>query len=76
MVVDNQDPSSLPRSISLKDTGALANSSFRADIYAFGVIVLTGKVVQNNGFDLAKRLNSVVREEWRVEVFDKSLRCQ
>ncbi|XP_057762869.1 probable inactive receptor kinase At2g26730 [Arachis stenosperma] len=50
----------------------------KGDIYAFGVILLemlTGKVVKNSdGFgDLAKWVNSVVREEWTVEVFDKSL---
>ncbi|KAI4336112.1 hypothetical protein L6164_014681 [Bauhinia variegata] len=79
MVVENQDPSSLPHSKGLKNgnsTGALAYSTFMVDIYAFGVILLellTGKVVQNNGFDLAKWVNSVVREEWTVEVFDKSL---
>ncbi|KAK9272538.1 hypothetical protein L1049_002911 [Liquidambar formosana] len=51
-------------------------STFKADIYAFGVILLellTGKLVQQNGFDLARWVHSVVREEWTVEVFDKSL---
>ncbi|KAK6261149.1 hypothetical protein QUC31_006965 [Theobroma cacao] len=50
--------------------------SFQADIYGFGVILLellTGKLVQNNGFDLARWVHSVVREEWTVEVFDKDL---
>lgn len=53
-------------------------AAFKSDIYAFGVILLemlTGKqaVVQNNGMNLAKWVVSVVREEWTVEVFDKSL---
>lgn len=54
------------------------NAAFKSDIYAFGVILLemlTGKVaaVQNNGMDLAQWVVSVVREEWTVEVFDRSL---
>ncbi|MED6188667.1 hypothetical protein PIB30_088030 [Stylosanthes scabra] len=53
-------------------------NSVKGDMYAFGVILLellTGKVVTNDGFgdDLAKWVNSVVREEWTVEVFDKLL---
>lgn len=55
-----------------------AYSTFKVDTYAFGVVLLellTGKVVQNNnnGFDLVRWVNSVVREEWTVEVFDKCL---
>lgn len=52
------------------------NSALKADVYSFGVILLellTGKLVQNNGFDLAQWVHSVVREEWTVEVFDKAL---
>jgi len=52
------------------------DSALKADIYRFGVILLellTGKPVQNNGFDLAQWVNSVVREEWTAEVFDKAL---
>ncbi|KAK3225259.1 hypothetical protein Dsin_005121 [Dipteronia sinensis] len=51
-------------------------STFKVDVYGFGVILLellTGKLVQNNGFNLATWVNSVVREEWTVEVFDKAL---
>jgi hypothetical protein len=35
--------------------------------------LLTGKLVQNNGFDLASWVHSVVREEWTAEVFDRAL---
>ncbi|KAA8540848.1 hypothetical protein F0562_024811 [Nyssa sinensis] len=78
MVVENEDCSFLAHSNSLKDdpTGGRAYSTFKVDIYGFGVILLellTGKIVQNTGFDLAKWVHSVVREEWTVEVFDKVL---
>lgn len=49
---------------------------FKRDTYSFGVILLellTGKVVQNSGYDLARWVNSAIREEWTVEVFDKGL---
>ncbi|KAG5578397.1 hypothetical protein H5410_058531 [Solanum commersonii] len=48
---------------------------FKEDVYAFGVILLellTGKV-QNNGIELASWVVSVLREEWTVEVFDRTL---
>ncbi|KAH1111910.1 hypothetical protein GYH30_010318 [Glycine max] len=54
----------------------LIASIFKADVHAFGSILLellTGKVIKNDGFDLVKWVNSVVREEWTFEVFDKSL---
>ncbi|XP_020595304.1 probable inactive receptor kinase At2g26730 [Phalaenopsis equestris] len=44
------------------------------DVYDLGVIfleLLTGK--PSHGFNLAQWVHSVVREEWTVEVFDKSL---
>ncbi|KAI4339547.1 hypothetical protein MLD38_024479 [Melastoma candidum] len=51
--------------------------AFQRDVYNFGLILLellTGRVVQSNtAFSLAKWVHSVVREEWTVEVFDKSL---
>ncbi|KAL5974337.1 hypothetical protein ACLOJK_031001 [Asimina triloba] len=56
-----------------------SSNHFKADVYNFGVILLellTGKVamqVNGGGFDLAGWVHSVVREEWTVEVFDKSL---
>lgn len=58
--------------------GTDKQAEFKSDIYAFGVILLemlTGKqaLVQNNGMNLAKWVVSVVREEWTVEVFDRSL---
>nr|XP_043616340.1 probable inactive receptor kinase At2g26730 [Erigeron canadensis] len=58
------------------DDGSQKNSAFNVDVYAFGVLLLellTGKQVQSNGFDLAKWVNSVVKEEWTGEVFDKTL---
>ncbi|GAU28713.1 hypothetical protein TSUD_216190 [Trifolium subterraneum] len=57
----------------------MSAASFRADIYAFGVILLellTGKVVKNDGFDLVKWVNSVISEEWTAEVFDRYLISQ
>lgn len=50
--------------------------SFWADNYAFGLIlleILTGKMVENSGVDLARWVHSVVREEWTLEVFDRVL---
>ncbi|KAG2714487.1 hypothetical protein I3760_03G029100 [Carya illinoinensis] len=70
--MDTQNGSSLPNA-------ARTNNAFRAfkgDIYGLGVILLellTGKLVRNNGVDLADWVLSVVREEWTVEVFDRSL---
>ncbi|RZB80947.1 probable inactive receptor kinase At2g26730 [Glycine soja] len=56
------------------DAGAL--DIFKEDVYGFGVILLellTGKLVKGNGIDLTDWVQSVVREEWTGEVFDKSL---
>ncbi|KAM0943149.1 putative protein kinase RLK-Pelle-LRR-III family [Dioscorea sansibarensis] len=50
--------------------------TFKTDVYSFGMLLLellTGKLNQDNGFELTKWVNSVVREEWTVEVFDKTL---
>ncbi|OMO81565.1 hypothetical protein CCACVL1_12365 [Corchorus capsularis] len=70
MVLDNigqSQPNSYKNNIDL---------GFKADNYSLGVILLellTGKLVHNSGFDLAQWVQSVVREEWTVEVFDKAL---
>nr|GME03961.1 probable inactive receptor kinase At2g26730 [Ipomoea batatas] len=68
MPVDNQ-----PDSIRAEED---AYAPFKSDVYSFGVVLLellTGKPVQTRGVDLAKWVNSVVREEWTGEVFDKAL---
>ncbi|MED6147379.1 hypothetical protein PIB30_043595 [Stylosanthes scabra] len=80
MVIEHQALRSLTHSKSVRNrvlTAAHAYSTFKVDVYAFGVILLelvTGRVAQNQGaFDLVKWANSVVREEWSVQVFDKNL---
>ncbi|CAK7328960.1 unnamed protein product [Dovyalis caffra] len=79
IVIQGQDQSFLSQSDSFK-SGALgrdgAYSTFKVDIYGLGVVLLellTGKLVQDNGFDLASWVHSVVREEWTAEVFDRAL---
>lgn len=50
--------------------------TFKDDINSFGEILLellTGQVAQNRGPDLARWVHSVAKEEWMVQVFDKSL---
>ena len=55
--------------------------SFMQDVYSFGVLLLellTGKapthaVVNEEGLDLPRWVQSVVREEWTAEVFDQEL---
>jgi len=59
---------------SSSDAGAL--DILKGDVYGFGVILLellTGKLVKGNGIDLTDWVQSVLREEWTGEVFDKSL---
>ncbi|KAE8723962.1 hypothetical protein F3Y22_tig00011079pilonHSYRG00076 [Hibiscus syriacus] len=80
MVLDSKDPSSnnsQSNSFENNDSDpAQVFRSFKADIYGFGVILLelvTGKLVTNNGFELVQWVNSVVREEWTVEVFERGL---
>nr|KYP50865.1 putative inactive receptor kinase At2g26730 family [Cajanus cajan] len=78
MMAENQDQIVLSHNRNLKNKDLIA-ATFKADIYAFGMILLellTGKVIKNDGFDLVKWVNSVVREEWTVEVFDKTLISQ
>ncbi|XP_075480169.1 putative inactive receptor kinase At2g26730 [Primulina tabacum] len=78
--VENQDHLVLDEIESFQENnsnrGTTRKNAFKADIYSFGLILLellTGKLVQNNGFDLARWVNSAIREEWTVEVFDKAL---
>ncbi|KAI3464061.1 hypothetical protein Pfo_020724 [Paulownia fortunei] len=78
--VESQDQSFLAHIDSFQENnspgGITPNNAFKEDTYSFGVILLelmTGKLVQNNGFDLARWVNSAIREEWTVEVFDKAL---
>lgn len=52
------------------------NNVFKADVYNFGVILLellTGELVPDNRYDLAAWVDSAIREEWTMEVFEKSL---
>ncbi|KAL0335714.1 UNVERIFIED_CONTAM: putative inactive receptor kinase [Sesamum radiatum] len=79
---DNQDQSFLAQLDSFQENNSppggiiSSNNAFKTDTYSFGIILLellTGNVVQNNGFDLARWVNSAIREEWTVEVFDKAL---
>ncbi|XP_015882640.3 probable inactive receptor kinase At2g26730 [Ziziphus jujuba] len=76
MAVENQDQSLLSPLNSIKTEDLEGDQAFKVDIYGFGVILLellTGKLVQVNGFDLPGWVQSVVREEWTFEVFDKAL---
>ncbi|KAL4185485.1 hypothetical protein AMTRI_Chr10g6180 [Amborella trichopoda] len=74
---DNQETSGHSSGYIAPESGkGLSKFTLEADVYSFGVLlleVLTGKLVQNNGFDLAKWVHSVVSEEWTAEVFDKAL---
>ncbi|CAL9059720.1 probable inactive receptor kinase RLK902 [Musa acuminata AAA Group] len=54
--------------------------SQKADVYSFGVLLLellTGKApsqaLNDDGFDLPRWVQSVVKEEWTAEVFDPEL---
>ncbi|KAF8037159.1 hypothetical protein BT93_B0159 [Corymbia citriodora subsp. variegata] len=81
MATENQEQPALSRSISFaKITPAQDHESddilFKGDMYNLGVIILellTGKMVQDGGLDLATWVHSVVREEWTAEVFDRAL---
>lgn len=55
---------------------ASAAAPFKSDVRSFGLVLLellTGKAAHSDGSDLARWVQSVVREEWTVEVFDKRL---
>lgn len=57
-------------------TATSSSDVFKGDVHSYGVILLellTGKLVKSNGMDLADWVQSVVREEWTGEVFDRSL---
>ena len=79
MVFESQDQSFHSQSNSFKNNDLDRDQiygSFKADVYSFGLILLellTGKPVQNNGFDLARWVHAVISEEWTVEVFDRTL---
>lgn len=65
-------PFATPPNIASAGGGSL----FKGDVYGFGVILLellTGKLVKSNGIDLTDWVQSVVREEWTGEVFDRCL---
>ncbi|KAI6675339.1 hypothetical protein NL676_003245 [Syzygium grande] len=60
----------------IRSDSASPHDAFKDDVYGLGLMLLellTGKMVQNNGHDLAKWVHSVVREEWTGEVFDSVL---
>lgn len=70
MVVETQDYSQAPE---IRSDAASPRDAFKDDVCGLGLMLLellTGKMVQNNGYDLAKWVQSVVREEWTGEVFD------
>ncbi|KAI7986533.1 putative inactive receptor kinase [Camellia lanceoleosa] len=80
MVVEShQNQSILSQSDSFKNNNpskTRAYSTFKIDIYGFGVILLellTGKLVQNSEIDLTRWVHSVVKEDWTTEVFYKTL---
>ncbi|RWW55447.1 hypothetical protein BHE74_00037938 [Ensete ventricosum] len=50
--------------------------TFKSDVYSFGVLLLellSGKAPGEEGIDLPRWVQSVVREEWTAEVFDVEL---
>ncbi|KAL0343971.1 UNVERIFIED_CONTAM: Leucine-rich repeat receptor-like protein kinase PXC1 [Sesamum angustifolium] len=77
MIVGNQEhSSSILTNSTLEAAQEESYSLFKADTYAFGVILLellTGRMALHEGQDLASWVLAVVREEWTVEVFDKNL---
>lgn len=59
-----------------RPSGSGPPNALKGDVYGFGVIlleILTGKLGKNDGIDLAEWVQSVVKEEWTGEVFDKEL---
>ncbi|KAI9120331.1 hypothetical protein K1719_007364 [Acacia pycnantha] len=75
-VMDDQELKIQQSSSFASSYAAGASDVFKGDVYGFGVILLellTGKLVKSNGMDLTEWVESVVREEWTGEVFDRSL---
>lgn len=73
MVVESQDYSQISE---IRSNPSAPHDAFKDDVYGLGLMLLellTGNMVQNNGYDLAKWVHSVVREEWTGEVFDSVL---
>ncbi|KAF8005974.1 hypothetical protein BT93_K0300 [Corymbia citriodora subsp. variegata] len=73
MAVESQDYSQISE---IRSNAATPHDAFKDDVHGLGLMLLellTGKMVQNNGYDLAKWVHSVVREEWTGEVFDSVL---
>lgn len=55
---------------------AVQNKAFKADTYSFGLVLLellTGEPVLNNGYDLARLVNSTIQQDLTAEVLDRSL---
>ncbi|XP_054801512.1 probable inactive receptor kinase At2g26730 [Prosopis cineraria] len=76
MVMDDQEIKIQQSSSFASSFAAGASDAFKGDVYGFGVILLellTGKLVKSNGMDLTEWVESVVREEWTGEVFDRTL---
>ncbi|KZV34728.1 Leucine-rich repeat protein kinase family protein [Dorcoceras hygrometricum] len=79
-VINNQDDSHLARIDRSQDKDPTMvnkrNNIFKADVYSFGVILLellTGKLIPDNGYDLAAWVDTAIREEWTIEVFENSM---
>lgn len=74
MLVEDQDPAYASDNWNFRN-GSCPLAPFYVDIFAFGVILLEllGKMVQNNGYDLARWIQLVVQKEWTLEVFDQVL---
>ncbi|KAL3716898.1 hypothetical protein ACJRO7_008474 [Eucalyptus globulus] len=73
MVVESQDYSQISE---IRSNPSAPHDAFKDDVYGLGLMLLellTGNMVQNNGYDLAKWVQSVVREERTGEVFDSVL---
>ncbi|KAI4341405.1 hypothetical protein MLD38_026134 [Melastoma candidum] len=77
--VQDQDPGD-ERKLQRRIDGArglgLGHPRWRVQGRRVGIILLellTEKMVQNDGLDLAKWVHSVVKEEWTGEVFDTAL---